>query len=107
MFQAMAKGIQDRGKAEPGEKTMIDAWAPAAQAAGEALAAGKGLAGSLAAAAAAARAGAEATKDDDRHQGPGLAPRRTLAWPHGSRRGVRRNRHRGDAGRLDRLDRDL
>ena len=25
MFQAMAKGIQDRGKAEPGEKTMIAA----------------------------------------------------------------------------------
>lgn len=62
MFQAMARGIQDRGKAEPGEKTMIDAWAPAATAAGEALAAGKGLAGSLAAAAEAAKAGAEATK---------------------------------------------
>lgn len=62
MFQAMARGIQDRGKAEPGEKTMIDAWAPAARAAGEALAAGKGLAGSLAAAAAAAKAGADATK---------------------------------------------
>ena len=35
MFQAMAKGIQDRGKAERGEKTMIDAWVPAADAAGE------------------------------------------------------------------------
>ncbi|ESX21333.1 dihydroxyacetone kinase subunit DhaL [Mesorhizobium sp. LSJC264A00] len=62
MFQAMARGIQDRGNAEPGEKTMIDAWAPAARAAGEALAAGKGLAGSLAAAAEAAKVGAEATK---------------------------------------------
>jgi dihydroxyacetone kinase-like protein len=62
MFQAMAKGIQDRGKAETGEKTMMDAWAPAATAAGEALAAGTGLAGSLAAAAEAAKAGAEATK---------------------------------------------
>ncbi|MFD1981215.1 dihydroxyacetone kinase subunit DhaL [Mesorhizobium newzealandense] len=62
MFQAMARGIQDRGKAEPGEKTMMDAWAPAAQAAGEALASGKGLAGSLEAAAHAAKAGAEATK---------------------------------------------
>ena len=28
-FQAMAQGIRDRGKAEPGEKTMVDAWAPA------------------------------------------------------------------------------
>jgi len=62
LFQAMAKGIQDRGKAEPGEKTMMDAWAPAAHAAGEALAAGKGLAQSLEAAVQAARAGAEATK---------------------------------------------
>ncbi|TJW10993.1 MAG: dihydroxyacetone kinase subunit L [Mesorhizobium sp.] len=62
MLQAMAKGIQDRGKAEVGEKTMIDAWAPAAEAAGEALAAGKGLAVSLEAAADAARTGAEATK---------------------------------------------
>ena len=42
-FQAMAKGIQDRGKAEPGEKTMVDAWAPAAEAAGAAQAAGKAL----------------------------------------------------------------
>lgn len=62
MFEAMAKGIQDRGKAEIGEKTMIDAWLPAAQAAGEASRAGKSLAESLAAAADAARAGAEATK---------------------------------------------
>lgn len=62
MFQAMAKGIQDRGKAEPGEKTMMDAWGPAAQAAGEALASGKGLTDSLEAAAQAAKAGAEATK---------------------------------------------
>ncbi len=29
-FIAMAKGIQERGKAEIGEKTMVDAWAPAA-----------------------------------------------------------------------------
>ncbi|MGX5839328.1 dihydroxyacetone kinase subunit DhaL [Mesorhizobium sp. ArgA1] len=62
LFQAMAKGIQDRGKAEPGEKTMMDAWAPAAKAAGEALASGKGLAACLEAAAEAAKAGAEATK---------------------------------------------
>ena len=62
LFQAMAKGIQDRGKAVSGEKTMMDAWAPAAQAAGEALASGKGLAQSLEAAVQAARAGAEATK---------------------------------------------
>ncbi len=63
MLEAMAVGIRDRGKAEPGQKTMLDAWAPAALAAREAQVAGQDLAGSLAAAVAAARAGAEATKD--------------------------------------------
>jgi dihydroxyacetone kinase-like protein len=61
-FRAMAKGIQDRGKAERGEKTMIDAWLPAADAAGERFAASGDLATSLAAAVEAAQAGAEATK---------------------------------------------
>ncbi len=87
MFQAMAKGIQDRGKAEPGEKTMMDAWAPAAQAAGEALAVGKGLADSLAAAAAAARTGAEATKAMIATKGLGaaLASARLVTWIRGPR----------------------
>ena len=62
-FQAMAKGIQDRGKAERGEKTMIDAWLPAADAAGERFAASGDLGASLTAAAEAAAAGAEATKN--------------------------------------------
>lgn len=62
LVQAMASGIRDRGKAEPGQKTMLDAWAPAALAAGEAQAAGKDLAGCLDAAVAAAKEGAEATK---------------------------------------------
>ena len=73
MLQAMAVGIRDRGKAEPGEKTMLDAWAPAALAAGEAQAAGKDLAGCLDAAAAAAREGAEATRGMLAAQGPGGA----------------------------------
>ncbi|ANT50406.1 dihydroxyacetone kinase subunit DhaL [Mesorhizobium amorphae] len=63
LFQAMAQGIKDRGKAEIGEKTMIDAWQPAAEAAAAAHAAGKSLAESLDAALAAAERGAEATKD--------------------------------------------
>jgi len=65
MVEAMAKGIQDRGKAAVGEKTMVDAWAPAATAIAIASAGGAGssLADSLAAAVAAARQGAEATKD--------------------------------------------
>ncbi|RWB07344.1 MAG: dihydroxyacetone kinase subunit L [Mesorhizobium sp.] len=63
LFQAMAQGIQDRGKAEIGEKTMVDAWLPAAQAAAAAHAAGKTLSESLAAALEAAERGADATKD--------------------------------------------
>ena len=63
MVQAMAQGIKDRGKAEIGEKTMIDAWQPAAEAAAATHAAGQSLAESLQAALAAAGAGAEATKD--------------------------------------------
>lgn len=61
-FQALAQGIKDRGKAEIGEKTMIDAWAPAADAAGAAQAAGQTLDAALSAALAAAEAGADATK---------------------------------------------
>jgi len=62
MIQAMARGIQERGKAEPGGKTMFDAWQPASQAIGTALADGKQLGPCLDAALAAAQAGAEATK---------------------------------------------
>ena len=61
-FMTMAKGIQERGKAQIGEKTMIDAWLPAADACGKALEAGKSLGECLSAALTAADAGAEATK---------------------------------------------
>jgi phosphoenolpyruvate---glycerone phosphotransferase subunit DhaL len=59
---AMAQGIQDRGKAERGEKTMVDAWLPASEALREAAARGETLPACLRAAAKAAQAGAEATK---------------------------------------------
>jgi phosphoenolpyruvate---glycerone phosphotransferase subunit DhaL len=58
---AMAKGVQDRGKAERGEKTMIDAWLPAAEAIAAARDNDASLADCLKAAAEAAEAGAEAT----------------------------------------------
>lgn len=61
VIAAMARGIQDRGKSERGDKTMLDAWLPAAEAAEAARADNQDLAGCLAAAIAAARAGAEAT----------------------------------------------
>ncbi len=62
VLAAMAKGIADRGKAKPGEKTMLDAWAPAAAAAERAAGERLGLDGCLAAAVLAAEQGAEATK---------------------------------------------
>ena len=62
VIAAMAKGIQERGKAERGEKTMVDAWAPAAEAAQAARASDKPLAECLAEAVTAAQAGAESTK---------------------------------------------
>ena len=62
VIAAMAKGIQDRGKGEPGDKTMLDAWIPAAEAATAAAAQGQDLQACLDAAVAAAAAGAEATK---------------------------------------------
>ena len=62
VLTAMAGGIVERGKAEPGQKTMVDAWAPAAEAARHALDAGADLATCLDRAAEAAASGAEATK---------------------------------------------
>lgn len=54
VIAAMAEGIEQRGKAAQGNKTMLDAWLPAAQAAREGA--------SPAAIVAAANEGAEATK---------------------------------------------
>ncbi len=59
---AMAKGITDRGKAAPGDKTMLDAWLPAADAAAGAVQSGAALGAALTAAAEAADAGAKATR---------------------------------------------
>lgn len=54
-------GVRGRGKAEPGDKTMVDALVPAAEAVESALADGADLGAALGKAAAAARAGMEAT----------------------------------------------
>lgn len=58
---AARDGVVARGKAEVGEKTMIDAWSPAVDAAAEAAASGADPAAVLAAAATAAEAGAVST----------------------------------------------
>jgi dihydroxyacetone kinase phosphoprotein-dependent L subunit len=62
-ISAAAHGIQDRGKADLGDKTMLDAWLPAAAAAERRLKQGGDLPGCLAAAASAAEQGAKATRE--------------------------------------------
>lgn len=61
MVEAGLEGIVARGKATTGEKTMVDAWSPAAAAAQSAAAEGGDPATVLAAAASAAEEGAVAT----------------------------------------------
>jgi len=58
-----------RGKAEPGDKTMVDAWDPAVTAAQAALDAGADASAVLTAAADAAASGAEATDPLVAHKG--------------------------------------
>ncbi|MBM7830610.1 dihydroxyacetone kinase-like protein [Agromyces cerinus] len=62
ILTAARDGVVTRGKAEAGDKTMIDAWTPAVDAADAAAAAGIDAAGVFAAAADAAEAGAVATE---------------------------------------------
>ena len=62
LLAAARDGIVSRGKAEPGDKTMVDAFTPAAEAAQTAAAAGAGGAEALAAAANAAEAGLAGTE---------------------------------------------
>jgi phosphoenolpyruvate---glycerone phosphotransferase subunit DhaL len=60
-LEEAARQIQSRGKAQPGQKTMLDALVPASEAARSAV--GDGLEASARAAADAAREGMEHTKD--------------------------------------------
>lgn len=61
-LRAGVASVVARGKAEPGDKTMIDALQPAVDALGAVLADGSGIADALAAAADAAAAGRDATE---------------------------------------------
>jgi dihydroxyacetone kinase len=62
-IEAAAQGIVDRGKAEAGDKTMVDAWLPAVAAAKAALAENKSLADCVQAAANGAESGMKATAE--------------------------------------------
>jgi dihydroxyacetone kinase-like protein len=61
LFQAGVEGLQQRGKAALGDKTMMDAWIPAVDAMRGALESGNGLTEILAKGTAAAEAGMRAT----------------------------------------------
>lgn len=61
VLEAVVIGIQERGKARPGDRTMLDALVPAVDALRDACAQGAALDGALAQAAAAAARGAAAT----------------------------------------------
>jgi len=60
-LRAGVRGVEERGKAAPGDKTMLDALLPACDALEAALAGGASLGDGLRAAAEAARAGRDAT----------------------------------------------
>lgn len=66
---AARDGLVARGKAEVGDKTMLDAWSPAVEAATAAAQAGAQASAVLAAAAAAAQKGAESTDPLIAHKG--------------------------------------
>jgi dihydroxyacetone kinase-like protein len=79
LLEAARAGIAERGKAERGSKTMLDALAPAAEAAADAADRGESLSRALAAAAEAADAGAKATVSMlPRHGRAGWLPERSI-----------------------------
>lgn len=69
LLTAARDGIVLRGKAEAGDKTMVDAWTPAVDAASQAADGGQDAVAVLAAAADAAEAGAVATEPLVAHKG--------------------------------------
>jgi phosphoenolpyruvate---glycerone phosphotransferase subunit DhaL len=71
LFQAGVEGLQQRGKAALGDKTMMDAWIPAVEAMRGALDAGGGLSDVLGKGAAAAEAGMRATIAMEARKGRG------------------------------------
>jgi len=63
LFAAALEGVRQRGGAQPGDKTMVDAFEPAVEALEAALAQGQGRRAALEAAREAAHAGSDATID--------------------------------------------
>ncbi|MFC1737114.1 dihydroxyacetone kinase subunit DhaL [Candidatus Hydrogenedentota bacterium] len=71
MFSAALEGIQERGKAQVGDKTMVDALSPAVDSVHTSAAEGRDVVETLDLAVKAARAGADATADMLARQGKG------------------------------------
>ena len=87
LLEAARVAIAERGKAERGSKTMLDALAPAAEAAAEAAARGEGLSFALVAVAEAADVGAKATVGmRPRHGRAGWLPERSIGHEDGGAR---------------------
>lgn len=79
MLRAAETGIQERGKASRGDKTLLDALGPSIDALEGSLSEGNGLADAVAAAAAAARSGVQATISMTARTGRGgWIPERTV-----------------------------
>jgi dihydroxyacetone kinase-like protein len=62
-LQSAVAAVKQRGKADVGEKTMLDVWVPAAETLRQAVSAGKDINAILEAICAAAEAGVESTRD--------------------------------------------
>ncbi|SES36141.1 homodimeric dihydroxyacetone kinase [Tranquillimonas rosea] len=67
--EAAAQGVRERGRAEPGDKTMVDAWVPGAEAARAALGKDGDVLACLAAACEGAERGMNATKEIESRRG--------------------------------------
>ncbi|WP_116134466.1 dihydroxyacetone kinase subunit DhaL [Tropicimonas sp. IMCC34043] len=68
-IEAACQGVRERGRAEPGDKTMVDAWVPAALEARKAADAGGDVLACLDAAVAGAKAGMESTRNIESRRG--------------------------------------
>ncbi|WFE76612.1 dihydroxyacetone kinase subunit DhaL [Roseinatronobacter sp. S2] len=68
-IEAACQGVRERGRADPGDKTMVDAWVPAATDARAAADSGADVIATLDAACAGANRGMEATRDIESRRG--------------------------------------
>ena len=99
MLRAGVEGLAARGKAELGDKTMVDALTPAVEALAASVGNGDDLAAGLRAAAEAAAQGREATHSAGGPQGPGELPGRAQQGAHRPGRRLGHDAGRGARGR--------